>query len=99
MKTNKPKHTSGPWRLSKEFGFNGKGLVSVYANDETTDKGPSVIATTDSGTANLVAAAPEMLAMLELIVEQIDNYEEPLDSHKWIRSKCLKAINKAKGDQ
>lgn len=58
----KPKHTPGPWRVD----LNSKGLVRI--NDDPT----CGILVGQAANARLVAAAPELLALLKKVLKQAD---------------------------
>jgi len=67
-------HTKGPWRVGSASGIKdrqgqwvGEPTYSVFGNDETDGRGPSSFAHAKLSDANLIAAAPEMLACLELL--------------------------------
>ena len=81
------KHTPGPWKYVKSIG--------VYAGDkwEIVSFGSC---STEEGHANaqLIAAAPELLAALEVAVEYFDRNEIDCIAH----DDAKEAIKKAKGE-
>ena len=96
MKTN---HTPGPWRVKKR-----KMDARIFGN---VDGGP--IATVhyvienasnphDEANARLIAAAPELLEALELLVAQEDWYREEVPPESPV-GKAYAAIAKARGTE
>lgn len=91
-------HTPGPWKIGKELSAAcGEWLISMDCGDRAQGM---CIAETRSGTgaeianARLIAAAPEMLNALEVLVEKINNDEWFAE---WSEI-ALAAIAKAKGE-
>jgi hypothetical protein len=91
-------HTPGPWEVGGQSGNPGEGLeiaakgkfiawgTSTYNEDEDED----VITDEDRDNARLIAAAPELLAALKLLV----------DEASWLGWDCshiTPVINKAEG--
>lgn len=93
-------HTPGPWRQTGVNVRAGDALIcwatNHHANAETPE--PEKLAN-----ARLIAAAPDLLAVLQQIVEDTNKYIESgdFDSFKdWMRANCDDAecaIAKAKG--
>lgn len=78
MKTNK--HTPGPW------------VVEVHDKETTVESKYQTICTNVSNCdADIIAAAPEMLAALEAVQGLCDNHPE-------IRQQVQSVIAKAKGE-
>lgn len=86
------KHTPGPWSISYECEHAKHGQFSIETND-------SFIALVDAGliaqqaNARLIAAAPELLEALKLLVD--DSHPEFIPSYKWKQARA--AIAKAIG--
>ncbi|SEF31412.1 hypothetical protein ABL840_08990 [Variovorax sp. NFACC27] len=87
----KPLHTLGPWHL-------GAGL-KVY------DEGNNLVARCDSTrgkfeyeepNAQLISAAPELLAALQAIYDECEGYVPNTAKSVWVAA--LHAISKAKGE-
>lgn len=100
MKISKP-----PWKTGKEFGLDGKGLKTVFANDEQEGRGPSSVCNTTTENANIIAAAPEMLVALEELLNGLGEARiSGYDLSKWpktlqdARILAHKAIQKAIGE-
>lgn len=104
----KTKHTPGPWKLGKPFGildpkkqWVGEPCFTIFGNDETDSKGPSAICGALETNAHLIAAAPEMLTVLERVDKHFrimavgslhdPNVEALRETLEWI-------IKKAKGE-
>lgn len=94
-----------PWKTGKEFGLDGKGLKSVFANDETEGRGPSSVCNASTEDANLIAAAPDLLTALEEILNGLGEARiSGYDLSKWpktlqeARISAHKAIQKANGE-
>jgi hypothetical protein len=88
------KHTPGPWKWARD----------EYGYDRNLD--PFVIAGTVEGLIDvsdedgrLIAAAPDLLAALELIVSEADSYTARTGKpvHNWLDS-ARAAIARAKGE-
>lgn len=77
----KSKHTPGPWNASKTP---YQGLIISWVT------GSTVAVTYDVKDADLVAAAPELLEVLEKLLAATSGHQE-------IRDVAYAAINKAKG--
>ena len=104
MTTNNPDPIT-PWRRGPTP--NGLSIYGDIHPSATHDNGrvfiarvlarpanPEIIATETA--ANLIAAAPEMLAALRAIIEQ--GLLDPRESiHRDIRDQAIAAINKARG--
>lgn len=82
-------HTPGPWRVSQPSGN--------YIDTPTGSIAALMYGATKTD-ARLIAAAPDMLAVLD----QVDAYLSPLDgeedAYAEIRSVIQQAIRKAKGE-
>ena len=76
-------HTPGPWPLKIT---NVDDFFVIITN-----QGNHYAKTFDPAAAHLIAAAPELLAALELI------YSNAGESPEWIRSRIALVIEKAKG--
>lgn len=88
MKT-KNKHTPGPWK----FNINKTALLALNKDNEYVfiyNASPYNSMEPSSKDAALIAAAPEMLEMLETILNETDDAV-------WI-SKIESILNKAKGE-
>ena len=81
------KHTPGPWHIGMKpgpmiYGPNGEQVADLRADmvfpEETTDN------------ARLIAAAPDLLAALELV------YSNAAESAEWIRARIEPVIAKAR---
>ena len=85
------KHTPGPWKI--DYGYNriinfiGPCVPDQYA-------GSSWLAVKEAD-AHLIAAAPELLEALKLLVD--DRHPEFIPSHKWAQARA--AIAKATAQQ
>lgn len=93
-------HSRGPWKIGSASGIKdaqGNWAVppcySIYANDDTATHGPSSVATSHLENARLIAAAPELLAALEALVEA---YYDPL-KHVPLLDEAALIIAKARG--
>lgn len=99
------KHTPGPWKV-----FNG---VDIFPDDDDTkatkhiahcapDDRPQCVLTTEErrSNANLIAAAPDLLAALEWYVKNDDTYMGDPENQFWIDGfeAAKAAITKAKGE-
>lgn len=79
------KHTPGPWRLHKRFTFNvegpdGRTIARVNWDDETYDEAIA--------NANLIAAAPDLLAAVKEAVEIIQDFADSLCGCGYVDSPC-----------
>jgi hypothetical protein len=83
------KHTAGPW-YTKTKERDAQGLI--YS--EST--GANIAVSYDPRNANLIAAAPDMLAALELIADVWDQHGIETDQHE---TEVRAAIAKAKGKE
>ena len=79
-------HTPGPWHTQGCTIYAGKNRVA-----QTWDTCDDLPTPTMEADADLIAAAPELLAALELI------YSNAGESPEWIRSRIGPVIAKAKG--
>ena len=79
-------HTPGPWHTQGCTIYAGKNRVA-----QTWDTCDDLPTPTMEADADLIAAAPELLAALELI------YSNAGESPEWIRSRIGSVIEKAKG--
>lgn len=93
---NKLKHTPAPWTVTFQEncdwvinGSNGYNIVAIPHDEES---GNSLA---DNANANLIAAAPELLAALELLLIETRNIMH--HDTVWARSEAIRAIEKAKG--
>lgn len=92
------KHTPGPWyfgsnerqpQIASESDPRGRTIALVY--DGTDDE-------TKVANANLIAAAPELLQILETIVEDVGYRGGGAKLCKQFLSRATIAIHKAKGE-
>lgn len=81
----KPQHTKGPWRASGEHVFSVSGRLTVTRADYGTES-------ERLANAQLIAAAPEMLAALE---DLVNSFEKHRPKTYWDAARA--AIAKAKG--
>ena len=80
-------HTEGPWHLGKRA-----GNPAIYGKDGTEIVQILHVLTPEwPENARLIAAAPEMLAALQLV------YANAGESPEWIRSRIGTVIAKAEG--
>ena len=90
------KHTPGPW--TQDHTKEGKACVWLDGHTEPEiwmgNKETRIDCNTEAN-ARLVAAAPELLAALQLLLAQDDNGEDEI----WVRNKARAAIAKATGEQ
>ena len=109
MNTNKAKHTPGPWKYRPDkyddWGVvksaDGYPVVQACLGRWTSEFDTHRTNKTDPAEANarLISAAPELLAALENIVIQMNNYGS-LNNLSWEGwEKARAAISKAKGDK
>ena len=75
--------TDGPWASDSEFISSPDGFIAQLVERDTPRE--------TEANARLIAAAPELLAALELI------YSNAGESPEWIRSRIGPVIQKAKG--
>ena len=75
--------TDGPWASDSEFISSPDGFIAQLVERDTPRE--------TEANARLIAAAPELLAALELI------YSNAGESPEWIRSRIGPAISKATG--
>jgi hypothetical protein len=93
------KHTPGPWytrhgQISSEHSSHG----CTIANCNATSKG--IGDEEVEANAILIAAAPEMLACLELAIEEVEGFEQRTGIKQlvpWVRQ-AREAVAKAKGE-
>lgn len=83
----KTKHTPGPWQM------NPNNHQEILADGRTPDNTVVAIVPVGQPDAHLIAAAPEMLAALEVVYEHLAKVKAPGELHIQIAN----AINKAKG--
>jgi hypothetical protein len=86
MKTN---HTPGPWATSRDAVPEGHTQVTIYA--EASGKRVATAFECDANAA-LIAAAPDMLALLDYLLVDMD--AEPDEYPRW-KDKIRAAIAKA----
>jgi hypothetical protein len=87
------KHTPGPWR---HYAFEESTIAFVVDNEETTVVKLSVTQNTTAhsalpSNALLIAAAPDLLAALQLV------YANAGESPEWLRARIGPAIARATG--
>ena len=88
------KHTPGPWVAN---------ITDTAANTVTTFDGVGIARVIDDDDARLIAAAPQMLEVLEELVELKDRrHSLPVEIYQSAREKawerCRAAIAAAKGE-
>jgi len=99
---NEPKHTPGPWHLSN-LAANGEQEICVSRSSELGGASICVVessrrADTLLADARLIAAAPELLAVLKAIADHT-RYMEEQDGWPEIQEAMDAAIAKAEGGQ
>ena len=78
------KHTTGPWSINgNKIDGNGYHIASINSHGTTEGK----------ANARLIAAAPDLLAALEMVMEK---YSKNLDGFAF--EQVFQAIKKAKGE-
>lgn len=85
------KHTPGPWKIDEN-----KDLPLAVIIDDDDGMGIAEIGEyteENIANANLIAAAPDMLSALEVVMDTLLNTKES----GWITDKVKNAIKKAKG--
>jgi hypothetical protein len=94
------KYTPGPWELRNEFGMQGLIYPRQAANPVASVTGYYTLTRQTEANARLIAAAPELLEALELLVS---TYFDTSGAHglneREIVDKAYAAIAKAKGGQ
>lgn len=82
------KHTAGPWRVSESV----NRLPEIYGPDDNcvTDR-------VYNGNAQLIAAAPELLAVLKGIVHHNEALKDQLKLSPSLMRQVEQAISKAEG--
>ena len=78
-------HTPGPWRVEGHSGLLGGALAghAITHGVNAYQDGPAgyvckTVGTTDAD-ARLIAAAPDMLAMLQEVADYLDRYADVID--------------------
>jgi hypothetical protein len=94
------KHTSGPWEAQgydvRQDGSNGTRFICYTGPHHTpANEYPKSCQLQDEANARLIAAAPEMLAALEMALDQ--SWNGPLPDS--VREKCAAVISKAKREK
>lgn len=91
-------HTPGPWLIAASDMPNGHEIVTVYPGSPfpwqyiyTSDRNARPMYSEAIANARLIAAAPEMLAMLEKLWDDAD-------LTPWLSNETLKLIQKARGE-
>lgn len=97
----KAKHTPGPWRITDH----AESAVFVYAGDNQYLNHVARVHNTPTkatrqANARLIAAAPDMLAMLKQLRDLLQN-ETGLDTRIWedTAQELLDVISQAEGDE
>ena len=94
------KHTPGPWRVTEAHGQTQVVAVNRYPGKVTTgiaDIFDAIDGTKEwAANARLIAAAPDMLAVLEAVFEELTDHPE--DFEDWLRAEIPAAIQKARGE-
>jgi hypothetical protein len=93
------KHTSGLWITSLNLAFRHIAIYSGFRRIAEVQCEIWGGNEEDQANARLIAAAPQLLDALQLILEHIgpeDNYIAP--DTNWMRDLCHEAIAKATGD-
>lgn len=88
------KHTPGPWNI-EPYGNNRQLVIGVYPNDSLAAEveGPNRVAD-----AHLIAAAPDLLALLQQHLDWFDGKFLPVDEVAFIEA-TRATIAKARGDE
>jgi hypothetical protein len=91
-------HTPGPWKVIEQIDYRGKigvnvvdntnGIAYIYNPEED-----QVLREKQRANAHLIAAAPELLAALEICWNSLKTY----GNHPLIKMKVEAAIDKATG--
>lgn len=82
------KHTPGPWYSKPTAGDHGQHLIFSEQSDAPT----VAVVYNDNGDADIIAAAPELLAALEDLRASVQKWAPQID-----QSRARYAIAKAKG--
>lgn len=90
----KPIHTPGPWKSIPATledmlvrGSNGVGVAEVWNNGREPDQ--------DLANKRLISAAPELLAALIAVANEIDGPDRPYSSDSWLPSSVMEQIRAA----
>ena len=92
-------HTPGPWSVEIDHHNNAPEYIRAYADGEMHDLASVLCDETGNATANarLIAAAPDMLGVLQAIAADIENRARlGLDAPAWY-TRARAAIAKATG--
>ena len=93
------RHTPGPWSVEIDHHNNAPEYIRAYADGEMYDLASVLCDETGNATANarLIAAAPDMLDVLQAIAADIENRARlGLDAPAWY-TRARAAIAKATG--
>ena len=93
------KHTPGPWSVEIDHHNNAPEYIRAYADGEMYDLASVLCDETGNATANArqIAAAPDMLDVLQAIAADIENRARlGLDAPAWY-TRARAAIAKATG--
>jgi len=97
------RHTPGPWEIVGIDFEDDKGMLAITAGSRKK-KGICLLSkykntSEAAATAMLIAAAPEMLEMLEAVMFDNGEWEQPVHyMTEELRDRCISIIAKAKGD-
>jgi len=95
---NTQKHTKGPWRISSfgaVLGSDTTGTTICDINEAMLNSGFSHVKSEAEANAKLIAAAPELLKALELMVNNYEKYKSNGAENQALL-KAIAAINKTK---
>lgn len=108
---SKTKHTPGPWRASLkskdsvriETDDNFNGYVATVGADDTEERNGTIyefVSKTGRANARLIAAAPELLEALKIVVTQLGEYKDGDGAAKYHALNIARAaITKAEGGE
>lgn len=96
------KHTPGPWKASRSFGENktARFLVSAIDSNKTLENGyfAACVAVCDiEANARLIAAAPELLEALKILLEEFKRVQTIGLCQTHAKGLAIDALAKAEG--
>lgn len=93
MTTDQQAHTPGPWEWREHYGDHGGTFLTLEAPNGTVINGESGADVSDEDAA-LVAAAPDLLAALDNLLNCVDGIHDP-EMYSRCKRDALAAISKA----